>query len=70
MLAAERIYKIPDVGFTSIAMPQLIRMISLMKRPFFILSCMGLKPADFSQKFESLGKRINPLVNFITNFNK
>jgi hypothetical protein len=42
MLAAKRIYKMPDVGFTYIPMPQLIQMISFMKRPFFILRSMGL----------------------------
>ncbi len=42
MLAAKRVYGMPDVGFTYIPMPQLIQMISLMKRPFFILRSMGL----------------------------
>ena len=42
MLAAKRVYKMPDVGFTYLPMPQLIQMISFMKRPFFILRSMGL----------------------------
>jgi hypothetical protein len=42
MIAAKRVYGMPDVGFTYIPMPQLIQMISFMDRPFFILRSMGL----------------------------
>ncbi|NVM52318.1 MAG: hypothetical protein HWN66_01360 [Candidatus Helarchaeota archaeon] len=42
MLGAKRIYKMPDLGFIYIPMPQTIQMISFMKRPFFILRSMGL----------------------------
>ncbi|NVM30486.1 MAG: hypothetical protein HWN65_16725 [Candidatus Helarchaeota archaeon] len=42
MLAAKRVYGMPDVGFTYIPLPQMIQMISFMKRPFFILRSNGL----------------------------
>ncbi len=42
MLAAKRVYGMPDVGFTYIPMPQTIEMISFMKRNFFILRGNGL----------------------------
>lgn len=42
MLAAKRVYGMPDVGFTYIPIPQMVQMISFMKRPFFILRSNGL----------------------------
>jgi hypothetical protein len=60
MIAAKRIYGMPDVGFTYIPMPQLIQMIAFMQRPFFILRSMGLNTEhkfftafleDFVQEF-------------------
>lgn len=60
MFAAKRIYKMPDVGFSYLPMPQMINMISYMERPLFILRLNGLnmehkfftsRIEDFAQEF-------------------
>lgn len=45
MFAAKRVYKMPDVGFAYLPMPQLMSMITYMERPFFILRLMGMNTA-------------------------
>lgn len=42
MFAAKRLYKMPDIGFAYLPMPQMIHMVSYMERQFFILRLNGL----------------------------